>query len=109
MKVIDLIRKLEILRLSYGDRWIMQNGEPEIMIDSFRMVDQKRMLCSYEGFDENIEIVKSDDGEYNILSGFGKNDEEPKSEVTEIPQKQAVPTNPIAAALSGKNPMGGML
>jgi hypothetical protein len=78
MLLKDLIKKLQDLYDTYDENYKNENGEPEIMIDSFRLVDQKRMLCTYVGFDDNVEIVKSDDGVYNIISGFEPTPEEKK-------------------------------
>lgn len=83
MLLKDFIVQLQALYDSHTDDWKIKHGEPEIMVDSFRMVDQKRMLCMYQGFDENIEVVKSDDGQYNIISGFEK-EATPKNDLKEV-------------------------
>ena len=83
MLLKDFISQLQTLYDSHTDDWKIKNGEPEIMVDSFRVVDQKRMLCMYQGFDENIEVVKSDDEQYNIISGFEK-EATPKNDLKEV-------------------------
>jgi hypothetical protein len=43
-------------------------GEPEIMIDCFKKVEQG--VFHYAGFNDQIKIERSTDGVYPILSGF---------------------------------------
>jgi hypothetical protein len=43
-------------------------GEPEIMIDCFKKVEQG--VFHYAGFNDHIKIERSTDGVYPILSGF---------------------------------------
>jgi len=43
-------------------------GEPEIMIDCFKRVEQG--VFQYAGFSNQVRIERSADGVYAILSGF---------------------------------------
>jgi hypothetical protein len=43
-------------------------GEPEIMIDCFKRVEQG--IFQYAGFSNQVRIERSADGVYAILSGF---------------------------------------
>jgi hypothetical protein len=43
-------------------------GEPEIMIDCFKRVEQG--IFQYAGFSNQVRIERSADGVYPILSGF---------------------------------------
>ena len=43
-------------------------GEPEIMIDCFKRVEQG--VFQYAGFNNQVRIERSADGVYAILSGF---------------------------------------
>jgi hypothetical protein len=43
-------------------------GEPEIMIDCFKSVEQG--VFQYAGFSNQVRIERSADGVYAILSGF---------------------------------------
>jgi hypothetical protein len=43
-------------------------GEPEIMIDCFKQVEQG--VFQYAGFSNQVKIERSADGVYAILSGF---------------------------------------
>lgn len=67
MKIKTLIEQLQTLyekELEYAD--VM--GEPEIMIDCFKRVEQG--VFHYAGFTDKVEIQRSDDGVYLIINGF---------------------------------------
>lgn len=61
MLLKDLIKQLQDLYNSYDEDYLSVMGEPEIMIDVF-------LNKSYQGFSPNIEISKSNDGVYDIIS-----------------------------------------
>ena len=78
MKIIDLIEKLQTLYNTYTDADKAIMGEPEIMIDVFRLKHHESIgfdipACYdrvYAGFGKDIVISKTDDGVYDILSAF---------------------------------------
>ena len=72
MKIIDLIDKLQTLYNTYDDEYKSVMGEPEIMIDVFRLseINPRRFYREYAGFGKDIVISKSSDGVYDILSAF---------------------------------------
>lgn len=67
MLIKDLIEQLQTL---YEQEMIHADimGEPEIMIDCFRKVEQG--VFHYVGFSKDVSIQRSDDGVYLILNGF---------------------------------------
>jgi hypothetical protein len=67
MLIKDLIEQLQTL---YEKEMIHADvmGDPEIMIDVFKKVEQG--VFHYAGFSNEIKIERSADGVYNILSGF---------------------------------------
>jgi hypothetical protein len=67
MKIKELIEQLQTLyekELEYVD--VM--GEPEIMVDCFKRVEQG--VFHYAGFTDKVEIQRSEDGVYLIINGF---------------------------------------
>jgi hypothetical protein len=75
MRIIDLIDGLQKLRATYNDEYLNIMGEPEIMIDVFKLVnpdtpgDYTRM---YAGFHNKITIDKTPDGVYDVISSFAE-------------------------------------
>lgn len=69
MLIKDLIAKLEALYNTYDDEYKKVMGEPEIMIDVFKRVPNTN-YTEYSGFSHKINIDKSGDGVYDILSAF---------------------------------------
>lgn len=74
MKIIDLIDKLQTLYNTYDDEYKSVMGEPEIMIDVFKPIQDvfgnNTHTWTYTGFGKDIVISKTDDGVYDILSAF---------------------------------------
>lgn len=67
MLIKDLIEQLQALyELEMVHADVM--GEPEIMIDCFKRVEQGTF--QYAGFSNQIKIERSADGVYPIISGF---------------------------------------
>lgn len=69
MLLKDLIKKLQVLydiETANGSLEVM--GEPEIMIDVFEK--NYGSLYNYAGFDKEINIERSGDGVYLLLSRF---------------------------------------
>jgi hypothetical protein len=67
MLLKDLIEQLQALyekEMLHADLF----GEPEIMIDCFKKVEQG--VFHYAGFNNRIKIERSADGVYPIISGF---------------------------------------
>lgn len=69
MRIKDLIARLEALYNTYDDEYKKIMGEPEIMIDVFKRVPNTN-YTEYSGFSQKINIDKSGDGVYDILSAF---------------------------------------
>lgn len=67
MQIKDLIAKLEALYTTYDDEYKSIAGEPEIVIDVFKLVGN---TFEYSGFSPHIVIDKTRDGVYDILSAF---------------------------------------
>lgn len=67
MLIKDLIEQLQVL---YEKEMVHADvmGDPEIMIDCFRKVEQG--VFHYAGFSKDVSIQRSDDGVYLILNGF---------------------------------------
>ena len=73
MLIKELIRKLEELYSSYDEEYKSVMGEPSIEIDVFQPLgDPDNHIFVYAGFSHEIEIEKSDDGVYDILSAFSR-------------------------------------
>ena len=89
MKIKDLIVQLEQLYNSYSEQDKSIMGEPEIVIDIFRLAEDYpgypklnscRFLREYAGFSGEIIINKSGCGVYDILSAFDEDQsKEPKA------------------------------
>lgn len=69
MLIKDLIAQLEALYNTYDDEYKKVMGEPEIMIDVFKRVPNTN-YTEYYGFWPKINIDKTGDGVYDILSAF---------------------------------------
>lgn len=68
MLLKDLIKQLQELYEKESTPELLEIfGEPEIMIDTFKY-DKERQCFNYYGFDKYIDIDKTADGVYNILS-----------------------------------------
>lgn len=67
MYIKDLITKLQELYESEMEHYDVM-GEPEIMIDCFKRVEQG--VFHYAGFSDKIEVQRSADGVYPILNAF---------------------------------------
>lgn len=68
MKTIDLIAQLQALVDAHADHvWMM--GEHEIMIDVFAKNAEGRSF-TYVGFSPDINIEKTSDGVYDVLSAW---------------------------------------
>ncbi len=77
MKLAELIEKLQDLyeqEMQHFD----EMGEPEIMIDVFRVADEGDRKFEYAGFSPFIEIDRSQDGVYPIINAFVKPEHERK-------------------------------
>ena len=73
MLLKDLIKKLQVLyEIETADGSLEVMGEPEIMIDTFEK--NYGNLYNYAGFDKEINIERSGDGVYHILSRFKERD-----------------------------------
>lgn len=83
MQIKDLIAKLETLYNTYDDSYKNVMGEPEIMIDVFKLVPNTNHTA-YAGFSKEINIDKSGDGVYDILSAFHE-DYHKDQETQELP------------------------
>lgn len=73
MQIKQLISQLQELYATYDDEYKSVMGEPEVMIDIFRLPrnhDPSKYLRQYAGFSGKIVINKSPDGVYDILSAF---------------------------------------
>ena len=69
MLLKDLIKQLqEIYDKGATPEYLEIFGEPEIMIDCFKRVEQG--VFHYAGFTDKVEIQRSDDGVYLIINGF---------------------------------------
>jgi hypothetical protein len=80
MRIIDLIDGLQKLRATYDDEYVKIMGEPEIMIDIFRLAnpgDVNRYRV-YAGFHNKITIDKTSDGVYDVISSFAESYENEK-------------------------------
>ena len=86
MKIKDLIAKLEALYNIYDDEYKDLMGEPEIMIDLFKLSDNnpRKFYREYAGISRHIVISKSSDGVYDILSAFYE-DQNQNQEATQYP------------------------
>lgn len=85
MRIIDLIEKLQMLYNTYTDEDKAIMGEPEIMIDLFRLVDdvnEPPYHRTYAGYSPNIVFSNSGDGVCKILSAFYEDQE---TETQELP------------------------
>lgn len=71
MLIKDLIQKLQDIYDNeiQGD-YLDIMGEPEIMIDIFESDNNNNKHFVYKGFDKEIDIERSSDGIYLILSRF---------------------------------------
>lgn len=67
MRTLDLIAKLQLLVEQHRPMEEVM-GDHEIVIDVFRKVEDHKFI--YSGFSPNIEIDKSADGVYDIISAF---------------------------------------
>jgi hypothetical protein len=69
MLIKDLIEQLQTL---YEQEMIHADimGDPEIMIDCFKRVEQG--VFHYAGFSKDVSIQRSDDGVYLILNAFAE-------------------------------------
>lgn len=69
MLIKDLIEQLQVL---YEKEMVHADvmGDPEIMIDCFRKVEQG--VFQYAGFSKDVSIQRSDDGVYLILNAFAE-------------------------------------
>jgi hypothetical protein len=69
MLIKDLIEQLQTL---YEQEMIHADvmGDPEIMIDCFKKVEQG--VFHYAGFNKDVSIQRSDDGVYLILNAFAE-------------------------------------
>ncbi len=74
MLIKDLIIQLQELYATYDDECKQVMGEPEIMIDVFKLIrdadGKSTHVFSYQGFGKEVLIEKSSDGVYDILSRF---------------------------------------
>ena len=69
MRTLDLITKLQLLVEQHRPMEEVM-GDHEIVIDVFRKAPGHEHLFQYSGFSPNIEIEKSKDGVYDIISAF---------------------------------------
>ena len=73
MLLKDLIKRLQVLyEIETADGSLEIMGEPEIMIYTFEK--NYGNLYNYAGFDKEINIERSGDGVYHILSRFKERD-----------------------------------
>ncbi len=86
MLIKDLISQLEALYNTYDDEYKKVFGEPEIMIDTFRLKypNSCNYVREYAGFSGNVVISKSSDGINDILSAFYE-DQDSKHQTQEFP------------------------
>lgn len=70
MRIKDLINQLQELYDSYDAEYHTIMGEPEIMVDSFKESEVINGYFTYCGFGNDIKIEKTDDGVYDIISAF---------------------------------------
>lgn len=83
MRIIDLIAKLQALRAEYDDEYLSMMGEPEIMVDRFKPAENHTF--HYAGFDNEITIEKTQDGVYDIISGFANETQTNNSQAPQFP------------------------
>ena len=96
MQIKDLISQLQTLYNTYDDEYKAVAGEPEIMIDCFKLAEDYpgypvlnpcRFLREYAGYSPSIIIQKTNDGVYDILNAFYEDQIPPK----EAPQHTGNP------------------
>jgi NDP-sugar pyrophosphorylase family protein len=81
MVIKDLIKALQDLYATYDAEYFQTMGEPEIMIDVFKSVEDHKF--AYQGYGRHIVIEKSKDGVYDILSAFSETQDQAENKVTQ--------------------------